>query len=97
MFRKIAEKGYGYYLTLKILKALFFPVHILLWILYAIICTIIYLVLQIAITLKDAIKTSICEFTNNFIHGRHFKNFKRRDYNKFYGPGPQPLPPVDIR
>lgn len=83
--RSIAEKGYGCYLTLKVLKAIFYPVHILLWAVYAILSSAVIVALGIMKSVVECAEILKLEFPNKFLRGsNHFKNFKRSDYKLIY-------------
>src|SRR6185312_2598329 len=96
MLKEIANKGYGYYLTLKILKLLFYPLHLLLWIAWMIILSMFYIFIKMIILSFEIWESTSSEFKIIFINGKHLKNFSRKSYNRIYGPGAQPLSPVEV-
>lgn len=95
--RSIAEKGYGYYLTLKILKAIWCPFWIVIFTGIILLYMFVYPLLRGLIALKECV-VELPEIYKDYIFSKHWYTcFSFEYYDKLYNPKRRPtaLPPTD--
>lgn len=100
LMMRLAGRGYGWYLALKVMKAASLPVFVSGWLVYAAVLGLFLAIGGAIVAAKEAAVFIIGDFCENVLRKKWFTGFGRAYYGSlshYNKRGPyKPLPSVDV-
>ena len=85
--RDIAAKGYGWYVALKVGKALMLPIACVIWLAWATVSAVCIPIIRFLAGFVGVARDIPCDFRHHIGEKRWFTGFSRGHYLSLYGGG----------